>query len=117
MSNDKIADVFHPFYRNVITISDVVNVVIYLVQNWDEYEPTFLNVAGKELVSRIRIADEINRNFDGRLRYVVSIPESTFFKNRPSITQMKSLYLNKYNILTDETFTEKFSKELEEIEL
>lgn len=111
------ADIFHPFYRNIISVSDVVNVASYFAHHWDEYAPTFLNVAGKELVSRVRIADELNRLFDNKLKYIISKPGETFFKNRPSITQMQSLFLQRYGIIPDNTFTEKITKEMENIEL
>lgn len=115
--NGENADIFHPFYRNVIVVSDVVDVVTYFAFHWSEYEPTFLNVAGKELVSRVRIADEINRLLGGKLNYTVSMPREEFFTNRPRITQMKSLYMQKYGIIADNTFTEKIYKELKEIKL
>lgn len=117
IKSGKTADIFHPFYRNVIVISDVVNIVTFFVMHWDEYEPTFLNVAGKELVSRVRIADELNRFFDGKLKYVVTMPGDDFFTNRPRITQMQSLYMQKYGIVSNNTFTEKIKKELEGIVL
>ena len=44
------ADIFHPFYRNVIVVSDVVDIVSYFALHWSEYEPTFLNVAEKNLL-------------------------------------------------------------------
>ena len=115
--NGKIADIFHPFYRNVIVVSDVVDVVIYFAKHWKEYKPTFLNVAGKELVSRVRIADELNRHLGNKLKYSISMPDEAFFTNRPRITQMQSLYMQQYKILPDNTFTEKIAKELEEFEL
>lgn len=115
--NDEIADIFHPFYRNVIVVSDVVDIVTYFAFHWDDYEPTFLNVAGKELVSRIRMADELNRHLGGKLKYTISMPGEEFFTNRPRITQMESLYMQKYRIIPDNTFTEKIAKELEEIKL
>ena len=115
--NGETADIFHPFYRNVIVISDVVDVVTYFAHYWNEYEPTFLNVAGKELVSRVRIADEVNRFLGGKLKYTISMPGEEFFTNRPKITQMKSLYMQKYGITSDNTFTEKIAKELGDIEL
>lgn len=117
MRNNEIADIFHPFYRNCITISDVVNVVIWLLENWDSYNHFVLNVTGKELVSRVRIADELNRYFGGRLKYTIGNPGEEFYKNRPKITQMSSLYLCKYNIIEDNSFTEKIQKELKEFEL
>lgn len=111
------ADIFHPFYRNVTVVSDVVDIVEYFTFHWDEFEPTFLNVAGKELVSRVRMADELNRVAGGKLKYTISMPEEEFFTNRPKITQMRSLFMNKYKIVEDNTFTEKIEKELKEIEL
>ena len=74
-----------------------------------------LNVAGKELVSRLRIADEINRIMGNRLKYTISRPNDEFYANRPAITQIVSLFINKYSIVNDNTFTEKISKELEDI--
>lgn len=111
MEKDETADIFHPFYRNVIVVSDVVDVVVWLSKHWDEYSPFVLNVAGKELVSRVRMADELNRIFDNKLKYTISTPNDDFYNNRPKITQMKSLYLSKYQILEDNTFTEKIKKE------
>lgn len=111
----EIADIFHPFYRNVTVVSDVVDIVTYFALHWDEYEHTFLNVAGKELVSRVRMADELNRFLGGKLKYTISMPGEEFFTNRPRITQMKSLYMNKYGIVGDKSFTEKIAKELKEI--
>ncbi len=115
--NNEVADIFHPFYRNVIAVSDVVEVVTYFAFHWDEYKPTFLNVAGKELVSRVRMADELNRHLEGKLKYTISMPGEEFFMNRPRITQMKSIYMQDYGIIPDNTFTEKIAKELEEVNL
>ena len=109
------ADVFHPFYRNCITIDNVVDAVDWLIRNWDAYSPFVLNVAGKELVSRVRIADELNRYLNGALHYTISHPSEAFYRNRPAITQMKSLYLTKLNILPDVTFTEMIQNVLEEL--
>ena len=115
--NGEVADVFHPFYRNTIVVSDVVDIVTYFAFHWHNYKPIFLNVAGKELVSRVRMADELNRFIGGKLKYTISMPSEEFFTNRPRITQMKSLYMNKYSIIEDSTFTEKIAKELEGIEI
>ena len=111
------ADIFHPFYRNVVVVSDVVDVVDWLINHWSEYPCYVLDVAGKELVSRVRMADEINRIFNNRLIYSISHPEGDFYDNRPAITQMTSLYLFKYNIIKNDTFTEKIQRELKEIKL
>lgn len=112
VEKNEIADVFHPFYRNCIVVNDVVNVVWWFANNWNNYPYYVLNIAGEELVSRVRIADELNRIIDGKLKYTISLPGGDFYKNRPQITQMKSLYLSKFNILENNTFTEKIQNEL-----
>ncbi len=117
IENNEVADVFHPFYRNCISVTDVVNVVEWLMFNWNNFEPYVLNIAGKELVSRIRIADEINRILGNKLKYNVSFPGEAFYKNRPEITQMISLYLEDYKIIKNNTFTEKMKLELEDIKI
>ena len=114
---NETADIFHPFYRNAIVVSDVVTVVKWLSIHFDEYKPFVLDVAGKELVSRVRMADELNRVIGGKLKYSISQPGEEFFANRPKITQMRSLYMQEYGILPDNTFTEKIQYELKEIEL
>lgn len=117
IENGQEADVFHPFYRNCITVDDVVDTVVWFSKHWDEYEPSVLNVAGVELVSRVRIADELNRFLGGCLQYRISRPDEGFYRNRPALTQMRSLYLAKYGILQEQTFTEKMQNVLGEIEI
>ncbi len=116
IQENEIAEIFHPFYRNCITITDVVKVVKFLSTKWDDYEHTFLNIAGIELVSRIRIADEISRKFN-EFQYRIVTPNKDFFKNRPAITQMQSNYLYKMAIIEETSFTDKIKRELEEVKL
>ena len=115
--NGETADIFHPFYRNTTTISDVIKAIVWLLNNWNTLESFVLDVTGTELVSRIRMADELNRYFGNKLKYVVSKPDESFFKNRPQVTQMKSKYLYKMGIVEEQSFTEKFQKEIENIKL
>lgn len=112
LEKGETAEIFHPFYRNCITVTDVVDTVQWLMHHWKAFEPQVLNVAGRELVSRVRMADEVNRLAQGRLQYVIQRPNEAFYRNRPAITQMKSLYLNEYKILEDQSFTEKIQREL-----
>lgn len=112
IKHEIIAEIFHPFYRNCITISDVVDAVMWLIKQWECYQHVVLNIAGRELVSRVRIVDELNRHVEKKLKYTIVTPNEDFYENRPSITQMESLYLYKYGILEDTTFTEKLKMEL-----
>ena len=95
----------------------MIKAIVWLLNNWSTFESFVLDVTGIELVSRIRMADEMNRYFGNKLKYVVSEPDEGFFKNRPQVTQMKSKYLYTLGIVEEQTFTEKFQKELENIEL
>ena len=115
--NNEVAEIFHPFYRNCITISDVAKVITWFLYYFDKYAPFVLNIAGTELISRIRIADELNVILKNRLKYSILHPEDGFFRNRPEITQMNSLYLYKYNILENQSFTKKIQEELEGLEV
>ena len=111
------ADIFHPFYRNCITVSDVIKAIEWLMQNWEQFDSFVLNLTGTELVSRVRMADEMNRYLGHKLKYTVTQPDENFFKNRPQVTQMKSKYLYALNIIESKSFTEKFQEELKKIEL
>lgn len=111
------AEIYHPFYRNCVTVSDVVKVVLWFIRHWKAYAPQILNVAGNELVSRIRIVDEMNRCLEEKVHYTVLQPSLSFFKNRPPITQMRSLYLEGLGILENESFTQKMRKEMENLNL
>ena len=113
IQNKEVAEIYHPFYRNVTWISDVVEVVDWLICHWDGFEPQAINVAGEELISRIRIADEINRCFEKKLIYTIKKPEPSYFKNRPEITQMTSLYLSQ--IIEQKPFSEMVKREFEEM--
>ena len=111
------ADIFHPFYRNTTTVSDVIKAIIWLLNHWNTFDSFVLNITGMELVSRIRMADELNRYFGNKLKYVVSKPNESFFKNRPQVTQMKSKFLYSLGIVEEQSFTEKFQKELENVKI
>ena len=117
MRENRAAEVFHPFYRNCITVSDVVDVVEVLCMRWDECESRVFNVAGRELISRVRIADELKRYFGDAFRYEIICPKDEFYANRTRITQMKSLYMEQYHLMKTESFTEKIRRELEDIRI
>ena len=112
MRNNAEAEVFHPFYRNCIMLSEVGDIVAWMINQWENYPHSFLNAAGPELISRVRLADELNRQTGNILKYSVTVPDASFFKNRPQITQMESKYLYVYRILETKSFAERFQTEL-----
>lgn len=104
------ADVFHPFYRNCIMRKDVGNIVIWFIGHWEEFPYPFLNAVGLELVSRVRIADEMNRIIEAGLNYNIVKPDKKFYFNRPMITQVESLYLDR--IMKSSCFTKGIQMEI-----
>lgn len=106
------AEIFHPFYRNVIMLDEVMTAIVWLLENWMEYKPSVLCLAGEELVSRLRMADEFNDIYDFRMKYSVVMPGENFFKNRPRITRMRSRYLFDQGVLIRQNFTERFRKQI-----
>lgn len=112
----EVCEVYDPFYRNCITVSDVVNCIEWLICHWEEYEPSFLNIAGRDLVSREDIVKAINTLSDQKIEYKVVYPGDSFYDCRPKKTFMKSIYLFRYHILEDESFMEKMRKEFQGIQ-
>ena len=112
MHNGIEANIYHPFYRNVVSIKEVLNVVEWMISNWENYHYDNICVAGSELISRVRIADEINRLSGNALHYFISEPDSEFYNNRPAITEMRSLFLYKNKILEEVSITKKMQEVL-----
>ena len=108
------AEIFHPYYRSYIPLSDVVKTVLFLEENWSALPDWRLNLAGTELVSRIRVADELKQLLAGFDYSVVEPPES-FYDVRPRVTQMQSKYLYRFGICRDECFTKKLQQEMKGI--
>lgn len=113
IDRNEIIEVFHPFYRSCTILSDVLTTVEWLIDNWEKCKETFINICGNELVSRVRIVDEIARIAGKQINYKIVQPTEEFFRNRPMITQTKPKVLMKYSIVNDVTFTEKIKKEFE----
>lgn len=107
----ELVEVFHPFYRNCITLSDVIDSIEWLLCNWSHFESSYLNICGSELVSRVRIVDELNRISETKINYQVVQPPVDFFVNRPQVTEMESLYLQNVLKNWNEPFSQKIKKQ------
>ncbi len=94
IKNNVAAEVFAPLDRSVIYIQDVVDAIVSISRNWEALKPSIINLAGKNLCSRQNIAEFINENFNNILKYKVISPNSAFYKARPWVINMKSLYLD-----------------------
>lgn len=107
------AEIYHPFYRNVVTISEVVEIVKWLLTNWNKYTPFDINACGRELISRVRIVDAINLNMRNYPRYAIVDMPKDMMRIRPNIMRMNSIYLSNFGIKSlDESFEDRVLREL-----
>ena len=86
--NNSIAEVFHPFYRNVIFIDDVIDATFNAFNSW-EITNQINNVCGNESISRKDIAESILSG--GQIKVID--PGEAFWKIRPKIIHVESIYL------------------------
>lgn len=106
-------EIFHPFYRNVICIDELAHLVKVVLRDWNMLPMQIINACGRELISRVEIADIINRyaNLPENSFQIVSMSEE-FKKVRPLITEMHSLYLGDMLEELDQSFSERAFCEL-----
>lgn len=95
LEEDCVAEIYHPFYRNCVTLNEVHLAIDWLINTWDLFDSGILNLCGPELISRVRIVDEINRIGGLSIKYKVMYPDKQFFQNRPEISEMVSLYMHR----------------------
>lgn len=93
LKNREKAAIFHPLYRNVICLEDLLHTVKVVMDKWETIPNHIINVCGNELISRVNLADTINRIFNIETQYEIVPMKEEFLKIRPKITNMKSLYL------------------------
>jgi len=105
-------EIFHPFYRNCVMLDEAMQSIIWLIENWKNYITPFLNICGPELISRLRIVDEINRFSNNKIQYKVIYPGDEFFYVRPKITEMSSLYLGGFISEINDPFSIRLKREL-----
>lgn len=111
-NNNMIAEVFHPFYRNCIMLNELIETIIWLIKNWNINKNQYINVVGSELISRVRLVDEINRLNGEKIDYKIIYPDDNFFKNRPRIVEVKSLYMKDILDNYDYSFAKRLEREL-----
>jgi len=87
------AQVYHPFLRNVVSLSDVVLSILAVIARWESFESRVLNVCGPELLSRIDLARLFKMKFDPDLQIEAVYPAKEFFLERPQIIRTGSRYL------------------------
>ncbi|WP_175966648.1 NAD-dependent epimerase/dehydratase family protein [Burkholderia sp. BCC0322] len=84
------ADIFKPFSRCVVYMSDVVEGVVALIERWDAVDERIINFVGPELVARENFVEQIRNLVVPELDYEFSEPEADFFVNRPRVINVSS---------------------------
>jgi nucleoside-diphosphate-sugar epimerase len=92
--SNSVAEIFHPFYRKMIYLDDLVEALFSLVINWRNFDQRSFNLCGDKFYSRLDIA-EFYCKFIGPVRYLVVKPNLKFYKARQEKINITSLYLNK----------------------
>jgi dTDP-4-dehydrorhamnose reductase len=77
------AEIYHPFYRQIVYIKDVTEGLLSIAKKWDEIPQSIINFGGPELLSREDLARYLKENALPLLKYRVVEPENEFFLNRP----------------------------------
>ncbi|WP_345969903.1 sugar nucleotide-binding protein [Sulfurimonas sp. HSL1-6] len=93
LKENKTAEVFHPFYRKIVYMEDVLDAIEAILQKWDAFPNQKFNICGNENVSRKDIADYFNEAVGNNLNYVLIEPDENFWMARPKNIELVSLYL------------------------
>jgi len=90
VNQNEEAELFHPFFRAVVYLDDVVSGVLALADRWAETPERIINFGGPQVLSRIDFAECLRKAYLHDLRFKVTEPEADFFKNRPRFISMTS---------------------------
>lgn len=86
----QVAEVFTPFSRCVVYREDVIEGVVKLVENWSSIDSGIVNFCGPELVAREDFVRAMGEKVLPGLRYSISEPDASFFKNRPRVIEIRA---------------------------
>ena len=87
---NKKAELFHPIYRSIVYLKDVVDGALTLATRWNEFPEHIINFAGPETISRVSFAKCLKKIYLNKLDFKVLDPGLEFFKNRPKYISMSS---------------------------
>lgn len=87
------ADVFDPFLRPVVHLTDVLQGVLALARRWHDAPGQVINFGGPALVSRVEFAAALQQIALPSLAYKVTEPGPEFFIARPRTIHMNSPWL------------------------
>jgi len=95
VESNSIADVFHPFYRKIIYIDDLLTAIESILLHWQVFKNQKFNICGEKQISRKKIADLYNSFICGELNYNIIEPDEVFWQARPKEINITSQYINK----------------------
>lgn len=110
VNNGITAEVYDSFSRDVISIKDLAEIINWKFVNWDKYP--LINASGGVLISRVDIAEALNLVLKKTNTFKTVAMSESFKRFRPSVTDMKSHYVQ--SILVDygkASFVEKVKEE------
>lgn len=89
------AEIFHPFYRKVVFIDDVLESIENIVIKWNDFDNQKFNICGIEDISRLDIANLYNEATGLNLELEINDPGEGFWKARPKDINVTSKYVEK----------------------
>lgn len=92
-------EIFHPFYRSIVYIEDVVKGIIIINNNWEFIDEQIINFGGPECLSRLELVELFSNTVMPNLKYKVQSPKTDFFIDRPQYINMNSTIFS--NILNN----------------
>jgi dTDP-4-dehydrorhamnose reductase len=94
LRKNKLAEIYHPLFRSVVYIGDVLDAIEKLCQEWNENDNQAVNICGDELLSRKDMAELFREKVSMRLKTKVVEPGEAFFEARPRSIHIVSKYLS-----------------------
>jgi dTDP-4-dehydrorhamnose reductase len=92
--NKELSQIYHPLYRTVIYIEDVIDAISAIEKKWNEFPGQICNICGNELVSRKDIAMLYSQILTSNFKFEYIEPSADFYRARPREINMKSLYFD-----------------------
>ena len=80
---NKVAEIYHPLFRNVVAIDDVIEGLERLSNNWSNISNNAINFGGPEMISRKDVALTLKNVVYENLKYEIIKPKEDFYLARP----------------------------------
>ena len=88
LKRNEEADLFHPFFRAIVYLDDVIEGVLALAARWDEFPSQIINFGGPQVLSRVDFANCLRKAHFHDMRFRMTEPGADFFRSRPRVIAM-----------------------------